>query len=185
MKKFLTSNFPVPRKVGLITYVHFLFDLLTPVRSGILDGQHRFSALLSIITAFDVAIPDNIVVGSLPPVFWQRKDNFLDSHMSFNKGGEILEGVLSRVPVQNVVLLVPLSNYQGNFGSLRDDCFSWSLQREQFQQMCEGTNFCSLFATLATTIKHREDTFRNTCLQNLHDVTFDFHRKWIDICSVP
>ena len=173
-KKFLYSNFPVPSKVGLITYVHFLFSLLTPVRFGILDGQHRFSALLSIFTGFDVTIPDTISVEDLPPVFWQRKDGFLESHKPFKKEGLILEGVLSRVPAQNVVLLVPLSTYEGNFESLRDDCFMWSLQRDQFQQKYVGTEFCSLFVTIAATIKDRQNTFSKCCLSNPHDVTFEF-----------
>jgi len=180
-RKELEKHFPMPSNSSVIPFTYFLFNLLTKVKLGVIDGQHRFCALLSCITGFKAQIPS---IGSgrtqYVRVLWSRQDDFLQSYKPFQNDCATLNLVLNNMPAQNVVLYTPLpSIYKNNFESFRFDCWNSSFQRDVVQAMVHLPNLCVFFLSLLKSVEGRQDGFVELCLAHYVDVGFVFNCQGI------
>ncbi len=131
----ISQCFPLPPDESIIPYAHFLFSCLTNVRLGIMDGQHRYCALLSLL--FGMSLKSQ--PGS-PPIQWVQafaSENYV--HPRFKGDKNILKALLKGLGSHSIQLLVPhRAGFQNQFSKLQEAANQMSYVTDQTQLLKHG-----------------------------------------------
>ncbi len=133
-------SFPLPSDETIIPYAHLMFGALSPLRLGIIDGQHRMCALLALFSGLTLVHQQR----ASHPVAWSSSFRFRGIHPSLSGNVENLRKLLSNAGSMDYHLLIPIKDsFHGQFGVVQEAAFSRSQKTDESQRSSLPLTLCA------------------------------------------
>ncbi len=141
----LNHKIPLPAIQSTVSYCHFLFGLLSGVRFGMVDGQHRSLAFLCLLTGYRPFSQVPACFGEPSHIVWYRRPDFVAADGLYNSDSSLLNAILSHHTL-NLTLMVPkVSHFSGSFLELYNECQKRSKMKDKAGMKKAPSNLTSVW----------------------------------------